>query len=50
LGGKADTPVRQLRDPAIFCEHERTFLLYSIAGESGIAIAELTLADPRRPG
>jgi hypothetical protein len=34
-------PVRQLRDPAIFVEDGRSFLLYSIAGESGIAIAEL---------
>ena len=33
--------VRQLRDPAIFVEDGRTYLLYSIAGESGIAIAEL---------
>jgi hypothetical protein len=34
-------PVRQLRDPAIFVEDGHTYLLYSIAGESGIAIAEL---------
>jgi hypothetical protein len=34
-------PVRQLRDPAIFVEDGRIFLLYSVAGESGIAIAEL---------
>lgn len=33
--------VRQLRDPAIFREGRRTYLLYSVAGESGIAIAEL---------
>lgn len=32
---------RQLRDPAIFQEDGRTWLLYSVAGESGIAIAEL---------
>jgi len=50
----ADLPVRKsrsgaakgrehaLRDPAIFVEGGRTFLLYSVAGESGIAIAELT--------
>ena len=37
----APEPVRQLRDPAIFREGTRTYLLYSIAGESGIAIAEL---------
>lgn len=34
-------PVRQLRDPAIFREDGRTYLLYAVAGESGIAIAEL---------
>jgi hypothetical protein len=39
--GWAEEPVRQLRDPAIFCEDQRTYLLYSVAGESGIAIAEL---------
>jgi hypothetical protein len=33
--------VRQLRDPAIFREGGRTYLIYSVAGESGLAIAEL---------
>jgi hypothetical protein len=33
--------VNQLRDPAIYQEDGRTFLLYSVAGESGIAIAEV---------
>jgi hypothetical protein len=33
--------VNQLRDPAIFIEGNETFLLYAVAGESGIAIAEL---------
>ncbi len=37
----APGPVRELRDPAIFREGSRTYLLYSISGESGIAIAEL---------
>jgi hypothetical protein len=32
--------VNQLRDPAIFEEDGRTYLLYAVAGESGIAIAE----------
>jgi hypothetical protein len=35
-------PVCQLRDPAIFCEGDHTYLLYTVAGERGIAIAELT--------
>jgi hypothetical protein len=33
--------VRQLRDPAIFREGRQAYLVYSIAGESGLAIAEL---------
>jgi len=36
-----NTSVNQLRDPAIFQEDDRVFLLYTIAGESGIAISEL---------
>lgn len=34
--------VNQLRDPAIYVEGDRTYLLYAAAGESGIAVAELT--------
>jgi hypothetical protein len=33
--------VNQLRDPAVFEENGRTFLLYAVAGECGIAIAEI---------
>ncbi len=36
--------VRQLRDPAVLEEDGRTYLLYSVAGEAGIAIAELSFA------
>jgi len=39
--GKAKGRVRQLRDPAIFDEAGNTYLLYSVAGESGIAIARI---------
>ncbi len=35
--------VCQLRDPAIYEEKDKTYLLYSVAGESGIAIAELLM-------
>ena len=35
--------VNQLRDPAIFQEDGRIYLLYAVAGESGIAIAEIWL-------
>jgi hypothetical protein len=33
--------VRQVRDPAIFQDGDETYLLYSVAGEQGIAIAKL---------
>ncbi len=39
--GLASEPVCQLRDPAIFEEDARLYLLYSVAGEFGIAIAAL---------
>ncbi|MCH7786068.1 MAG: hypothetical protein IIC22_01040 [Chloroflexi bacterium] len=39
--GAIDEPVHQLRDPAIYREGDDTFLLYSVAGEQGIAIARL---------
>lgn len=39
--GWAPRPVHQLRDPAVYREEGRTYLLYSVAGEHGIAIAEL---------
>jgi hypothetical protein len=51
--GWAPERVRQLRDPAIFREDGKTYLLYSVAGEAGIAIAELKeglLAPARIPG
>lgn len=39
--GKAQGRLRQLRDPVIYQEDNKSYLLYSISGESGIAIAEL---------
>jgi hypothetical protein len=39
--GWAPERVRQLRDPGIFEEDGRTYLFYSIAGEAGIAGAEI---------
>jgi hypothetical protein len=35
------THVHQLRDPFIFRDGERTYLLYAVAGETGIAVAEM---------
>jgi hypothetical protein len=46
--GWADAPVNELRDPAIFEEGGRTYLLYSVAGESGIAIGELLSAQAQK--
>ena len=37
--------VNQLRDPAIFTEDGKIYLLYAVAGESGIAIAEVTIEE-----
>ena len=37
--------VNQLRDPAIFEEDGRIYLLYAVAGESGIAIAEILIDE-----
>ena len=37
--------VNQLRDPAIFEEDGRIYLLYAVAGESGIAIAEVVIDE-----
>ncbi len=39
--GHVDERVNQLRDPAIFVEDGVTYLLYSVAGESGIGIARI---------
>jgi hypothetical protein len=37
--------VNQLRDPAILEDEGRRYLLYAVAGESGIAIAEILLGE-----
>ncbi|WP_105426769.1 hypothetical protein [Neorhizobium tomejilense] len=39
--GPADEPVRQLRDPAVYEEDGRRYLIYSVAGEAGLALAEI---------
>ena len=39
--GWAPEPVRQVRDPAIYHEENKTYLLYTVAGERGIGIAEM---------
>ena len=39
--GAAKGREHALRDPAVFEEEGRAYLLYSVAGESGIALAEL---------
>ena len=46
--GRAHGRVRQLRDPCIYRENGRVYLLYSIAGESGIAIAEIVYGASER--
>lgn len=39
--GAIHQPARQLRDPAVYREGKRLYLLYSVAGEHGIALAEV---------
>ena len=41
--------VNQLRDPAVYVEGEFTYLLYAVAGESGIGIAQIEVNDLRSP-
>lgn len=43
--GHIDVRVHQLRDPAIYIEANKTYLLYSVAGENGIAVAEIEFDD-----
>lgn len=39
--GDITVPANQLRDPTIFEDEGKVYLLYSVSGESGIAIARL---------
>lgn len=39
--GIAKEPVWQLRDPAVFTDKNESWLLYSVAGEQGIALARI---------
>jgi len=41
IRGDITVPANQLRDPAIYEEAGQVYLLYSVAGESGIAIARV---------
>lgn len=41
--GAIHEPARQLRDPGIYQEGGHVYLLYSVAGESGLALAELRI-------
>lgn len=36
-------PVNEIRDPAIYCENDQIYLLYSVRGEQGIALLTLVL-------
>lgn len=41
--GAATQRFRELRDPAVFEENGKIYLLYTVAAESGIAIGELKI-------
>ena len=36
--------VNQLRDPAVYAEDDRVYLLYAVAGEAGIGLARLDIS------
>lgn len=40
-GGASHDPVHQVRDPYIYTEDNRKYLVYSVAGEKGLGIAEI---------
>ena len=40
-GGSSHVRVHQVRDPYLYTENDRTYLVYSVAGESGLSIVEL---------
>lgn len=44
--GDITVPANQLRDPAVFEEDGQVYLLYAVAGESGIAIARVDGIPP----
>ena len=48
--GSVHEPVNELRDPALYREEDKTWLLYSAAGESSICGAELTSREAARGG
>lgn len=43
--GRINERVQQLRDPGVFDDQGQLYLLYSIAGEAGIATASLNLHE-----
>ena len=45
--GTASKPIRELRDPFIFEENYKWYVLYTVAGEHGIAIGEIHMIDEK---
>ncbi|MBC8443413.1 hypothetical protein H8D79_01665, partial [PVC group bacterium] len=41
-GGASHVPVHQVRDPHVYQEGDDTYLVYSVAGERGLAIARIS--------
>jgi len=48
--GASKTPSNQLRDPYVFKDKNRLYLFYSVAGEAGIALAELKAQNKSNGG
>jgi hypothetical protein len=45
LRSSVDHRVNQLRDPFLYTEGDEAFLVYAVAGESGLAIARLEVSE-----
>jgi len=43
--GSINVPVNQLRDPAVYEEDGRVYMLYAVAGERGIALARVRISQ-----
>ena len=46
IASAINTPVNQLRDPALFFEGGKNYLLYSVRGENGIGIVQFSIKEP----
>jgi hypothetical protein len=48
--GAARSPVRELRDPAVFVEAGRTYLLYAVAGNQALRLRRCMAVEQEQLG